>query len=85
MATAIKRCRVCGKEYQACCTNKTIEGVSRWRDVAFSYEFGATYLEQVLAARCKALLPVEDSIDNVLHDALEDAFEKDFDDEDDFE
>ena len=50
MATGIKICKYCGKEYPAC---KTVfkPGVFRWRDVACCEEHGQKYLEQVLASR----------------------------------
>lgn len=46
----VKRvCRVCGKEYSACCTPNW--GVFRWQDVACSYECGQAYLIRVTAMR----------------------------------
>lgn len=50
MATGIKICKYCGKEYPAC---KTVfkPGVFRWRDVACSPEHAAKYLEQINASR----------------------------------
>ena len=50
MATGIKICKYCGKEYPAC---KTVfrPGVFRWRDVACCEEHAEKYLERVLAAR----------------------------------
>lgn len=51
MATAMKRCRVCGKEYEACRSAFRGDGVFRWREVACSPEHGAIYLAQVNAAR----------------------------------
>lgn len=45
-----KICRVCGKEYEACFTQR--KGISfRWQDVACCPEHGAQYLHDVLVAR----------------------------------
>ena len=57
MATAIKVCRVCGKEYEACHTLKRIAGVFRWQDVACSPECGSIYLAKIEASR--AVTPTE--------------------------
>ena len=51
MATAMKRCRVCGKEYKACRTAALSDGVFRWQDVACSPECGSVYLQRVNEAR----------------------------------
>lgn len=51
MATAMKRCRVCGKEYKACRTAALSDGVFRWQDVACSPECGSVYLQKVTEAR----------------------------------
>lgn len=51
MATAIKKCRVCGKEYEYCHTVRRVAGVFRWQDVACSPECGASYLAQIEASR----------------------------------
>lgn len=55
MATAVKKCRVCGKEYEACHTmmNKAA-GVFRWQEVACSPECGAEYLRRVTQSRSPA-------------------------------
>lgn len=57
MATAIMKCRVCGKEYEACHTLKRVAGVFRWQEVACSPECGSTYLAQIEASR--AVKPTE--------------------------
>ena len=73
MATAIKKCRVCGKEYVACHTLKNTAGVFRWQEVACSPECGSIYLAQIRESRketqandaeIKDTLPVEISIDD---------------------
>lgn len=55
MATAVKKCRVCGKEYEACRTMmNAAAGVFRWQEVACSPECGAEYLRRVTEARSPA-------------------------------
>lgn len=54
---AKRKCRVCGKEYEACYTLKRVEGVFRWQEVACSPECGSTYLAQIIASR--AVKPTE--------------------------
>lgn len=51
MATAMKTCRVCGKEYECCHTLKRVAGVFRWQDVACSPECGEIYLARIRASR----------------------------------
>lgn len=52
MATAVKTCRVCGKQYEACRTMMNrAAGVFRWQEVACSPECGAEYLRRVTEAR----------------------------------
>lgn len=51
MATATRICKVCGKEYPYCRTERKVAGVFRWQDVACSVEHGYIYLEEVLASR----------------------------------
>lgn len=51
MATAIKKCRVCGKEYEACHTLKHTAGVFRWQEVACSQECGSIYLAAIRESR----------------------------------
>ena len=51
MATAMKKCRVCGKPYEACHTTKRIAGVFRWQEVACSPECGSIYLAEIEASR----------------------------------
>ena len=54
MPKAVKVCRVCGKEYEACRTVSQAAGVFRWQDVACSPECGAEYLRRVNEARTPA-------------------------------
>lgn len=51
MATGMKKCKICGKEYEACHTQGFVTGVFRWQDVACCPEHGAQYLAAVNAAR----------------------------------
>ena len=53
MATATLKCRVCGKEYEACRSARRIDGVFRWQDVACSPEHGAEYLDLIRKSRAK--------------------------------
>lgn len=51
MATAVKKCRVCGKEYEACRSANRAAGVFRWQEVACSPECGNIYLRQINESR----------------------------------
>lgn len=51
MGTAMKQCRVCGKEYEACRSANRTAGVFRWQEVACSEECGAEYLRQINESR----------------------------------
>lgn len=53
MATATLKCRVCGKEYEACRNAKRVDGVFRWQDVGCSPEHGAAYLSLIRESRAK--------------------------------
>ena len=56
MASVIKICKVCGKEYEYCHTNRPA-GLFRYQDVACSPECGAEYFRRVAIARGE--LPAE--------------------------
>ena len=62
MSSRPKRtCRVCGKEYDGCCTpNPT--GVFRWRDVACSPECGAIYLDRINQSRGIGTEPKQETV-----------------------
>ena len=47
----ICKCRVCGKEYEACHTIRPTPDYFRWQDVACSPECGAKYLADIMASR----------------------------------
>lgn len=56
---AILKCKVCGKEYEGCCSVKRTPGF-RWQDVACSPEHGSIYLARVEASR--APKPVKEDL-----------------------
>ena len=51
MATAIKKCRVCGKSYEACHTIRHVAGGFRWQEVACSPKCGSIYLARIEESR----------------------------------
>lgn len=51
MAVSMKKCKVCGCEYEYCRTQRHIDGVFRWQDVACSPEHGSIYLARIEASR----------------------------------
>ena len=79
MATGTRVCRVCGKEYKYCKTNRR-EGIFRWQDVACSPEHGAIYFARIEASRA---MPAKNEV--VITDDFDDDYlEELFDEEDDF-
>lgn len=60
MATEKMICRVCGKEYQGCCTTKIGTSGFRWQEVACSPECGSIYLAKIEASR--AVKPIEKKV-----------------------
>lgn len=85
MATAMKKCKVCGAEYEYCHTIRSgVAGVFRWQDVACCQEHGSIYLARIEASRSGNNVTVvdeeiyEDLIDHVLEIVDEE------DDDDDF-
>ena len=65
MATAVKKCRVCGKEYTACHTLARNTGVFRWQEVACSPECGSIYLDRIRASRAST----QPKVENIVVDA----------------
>lgn len=65
MASATKKCRVCGKDYKACRSNKRDIGVFRWQEVSCSPECGAIYLKRINESRGIIDAQQEDSTDKV--------------------
>ncbi len=55
MGSTMKKCRVCGKEYEACRSANRGDSVFRWREVACSPECGAIYLNQIIESRSHAI------------------------------
>ena len=56
MAKGTKICKVCGKEYEYCKTNRPVD-LFRWSDVACSPEHAAIYFKEIEESR-KAAEPV---------------------------
>lgn len=54
MNSVIKKCRVCGKEYEACRSANRGDAVFRWKEVACSPECGAIYLQRINESRSPA-------------------------------
>lgn len=48
--SATRICKVCGKEYEYCRTNR-VAGIFRWQDVSCCPEHGSIYFARVLEAR----------------------------------
>lgn len=75
MPTAVKKCRVCGKDYEACRTANKVPGVFRWQEVACSPECGAEYLRRVTEARSHIRLERESNnagtVDNPTANVIE--------------
>lgn len=76
MATAMMKCRVCGKEYEACHTLKRIAGVFRWQEVACSPECGSIYLAKIEASRAVTPTEKKEAVNNaeVVEDVTSDAY-----------
>lgn len=91
MATAMKKCKVCGCEYEYCHTVRRVAGVFRWQDVACSPEHGSIYLARIEASRAGQIAANDadvvtekpDYIFGVIDDCddYDELFEEDFDDE----
>lgn len=60
MTKAIKICKVCGKEYEACHTFRLDENIFRWQDVACCPEHGAEYFAAIEASRSPKTPEVEE-------------------------
>lgn len=93
MATATRKCKVCGAEYEYCRTNRSVAGVFRWQDVACCPEHGSIYFADVMALRSKEATDIEVAADeaksvnsesdksDILDDSeYDELFEEDFDD-----
>lgn len=85
MASAVKKCRVCGKEYEACRSANRIAGVFRWQEVACSPECGAEYLRLITESRNPAATKMEKLVSQEvveIYDPLEDDDEIEADEQD---
>ena len=89
MATAMKKCKVCGCEYEYCHTERRIAGVFRWQDVACSPEHGSIYLAKIEASRANLVegddTKIVDEVENDIapvdeDDEVDELFEEDFED-----
>lgn len=89
MATAMKKCKVCGCEYEYCHTVRRIAGVFRWQDVACSPEHGSIYLAKIEASRATPVADddtkIVDEVENDValvdeDDEVDELFEEDFED-----
>lgn len=63
MPTATRICKVCGKEYEYCHTNRPAT-IFRWQDVACSPEHGAEYFRQVAISRGEVAPAEEDRLES---------------------
>lgn len=79
MATGYKVCKICGKEYPYCLTNRR-DTIFRWQDVACSPEHGSIYFQQIAESRKKAA-PAPVAIELPIDDDLDALFEEDFNDD----
>ena len=59
MPQATRVCRVCGKTYTACNTNRHFDGAFHWREVACSPECGHAYLKKITDARDEKPVEIE--------------------------
>ena len=90
MATAMKKCKVCGCEYEYCHTIRRVAGVFRWQDVACSPEHGSIYFARIEASRSGQIAAndadvvadnSECDIDIIDDDDDDELFDEDFDDD----
>ncbi len=68
MAKTMKKCRVCGKEYEACHTLKMNSDVFRWQEVACSPECGGIYLSRIRASRSNNTTDTDNNIADTTSD-----------------
>lgn len=60
-SATMKKCRVCGKEYEACRSANQVSGIFHWQEVACSPECGAIYLRQIKESRGLVSTPKRNS------------------------
>lgn len=63
MQKAMKICKICGKEYEACHSVYVGNDIYRWQDVACCVEHGAQYFELIAASRNKAVVAPTEKAD----------------------
>lgn len=80
MPSAIKKCRVCGKEYETCRSVNRNAGVFRWQEVACSPECGAIYLQRIEESRGH-IPPTSECHKNLVEDFKNDTIAVVIDDE----
>jgi len=56
MAKGTRKCKICGKEYEYCKTNRPAE-MFRWQNVACCPEHGAEYFRQIAISRGQPVPP----------------------------
>lgn len=83
MAKGFKECKICGKMYEYCTTERR-DTIFRWQDVACCPEHGAMYFARVADSRGEklpksvaSLLPVIAPVDEYIDDDFEDEEEED--------
>ncbi len=84
MATATKKCKICGKDYEYCRTNRPSD-IFRWQDVACCVEHGQQYFEKILKSR-ELSIPIKSQnydFSDLIEDDEDELFEKDFEDDED--
>lgn len=83
MPIGLRKCKVCGKLYEYCKTNRSSD-IFRWQDVACSPSHGSIYLARITESRSVSISndTTPKAVDEI--DAYEDdeLFEEDFDDSD---
>ena len=57
MPKVVRKCRVCGKEYEACPPPYMEINPYRWQDVACCVEHGMEYFEMIEASRSSGTTP----------------------------
>ncbi len=82
MAAGYRKCKICGKEYEYCTTERS-NTIFRWQDVACSPEHAAEYFHAIAVSRGEVEPdePVAIELPSDDEDDLDDEFEEDFDDD----
>lgn len=63
MSSGKRKCKVCGKEYDYCHTNRKQSNVFRWQDVACCPEHGSIYFERIIESRKPKEEATKDDVD----------------------